>query len=441
MQVIIDPKEIRIPEPHSIKDPILRSYLNELVRSLDTLKRGSETDLFKTVVIIQSRFDFPELINSTSTLESDKLYLIDGEIDMEDISLIIPTGGASIAGLNGARDTSALKSSKASYTLFKTASGSFSGDLLMESLTLEITGAGSKVFDLDNNENQNAIDITGINFLLCTSLGELTAYRQLLLTSIGFILILDGITFNGNWSGGMAVDTAIAINFPVATLFKKGTALVISGSIRSNINFLSVETSSVLFDFEASNVASDGGLSLLDVRTNALDIMPNLPSSDVKARYRDCAGIRNTYVGGEYFIASATATTITSANTIVQMAGVTTYDDLQWFTGSANNEFIYDSTLDIEIEVTGNLSFSGIANNTIGLQIRRFDVSASAYVDIGSRFRGTINTAGSLENLTFFGRTAITENDRIEIWIENQGATQDITAVSGGFVGISERPS
>jgi hypothetical protein len=272
------------------------------------------------------------------TLDSTKLYMVDGTIDMGSQSIEVPAGGLSIAGLNGARDPFGLTSSANNYTMFTSPSGGYSGELVMESMTITTSGTGSKVFDLDNDGNSNAIDITGLNFVNCTSLGELTAYRQLLLNNIGFISISDGLTFSGAWTG-LAVTTSIAINFPAATLFKEGTSFTIN-NIRSDINFLSVNSSAVLFDFDEANITSKGGLSLNNVRTTATNALPNITGASSYARFRNCSGIENTYVGGQWSISSAAATVISTISVPVKIAGTTSYSDLQWFTQSTNNAFV-----------------------------------------------------------------------------------------------------
>ena len=389
---------------------------------------------FDNIVIVKSK-------NSLLNIDSNKLYLVDGVIDMESTSIEVPEGGISIAGLNGARNVSILMSSANNFTLFTSPSSGFSGNVVMESLTVTISGTNSKVYDLDNDGNSNGIDVTGVNYTNCTSLGELTAYRQLLFNGVGFIFINDGLTFSGTWSGGVAITTTIAIGFPAAALFKEGISLVFNGSIRSDINFLNVNSASVLFDFQPSNITNDAEFSLTGVRTIADNAIPNIPSSNVKARVRNCVGIRDTYVGGEFTVSTSTATTISTVNTLVKMAGTTTYSDMQWFSQTVDNSFVYDSDQEIEVDIQVSKSFSGTNNNVLGVQIRKWDDSESAYVNIGARFTATLNAAGRSENISCFARTVLNQNDRVEIWVENQTGTNNVTALTGGFVGIEERPS
>lgn len=391
-----------------------------------------ETNHFENIVIVKQASDL-------TNIDSTKTYLIDGTIDMSSTSIIVPPTGLNLAGLNGSRDVSKLFSSEDNYTMFTTEVGSYSGNVVLNTVTMEVTGTSSKVYDLDNAGNGNALDIVDVNYLSCTSLGELTAYRQLLMSDVGFLAVQDGLTFSGTWLGGMTIISSIAVNLPAVTLLKEGTSLSFLGSVRSDINFLSVDAASVLLDFSASDISLDGGVTLSNVRSGATDAAPNLLGSNVKARYRDCQGIKNTYVGGEFAVSSTAVTVIASSGVLVKMAGTTTYADLQWFSQTTNNAFVYDSTQQIEIQVEGALTFTNSSNKLIGIQVKLWDNSASAYVDVGSRFTATIGSGGRAENVTFFARTTIDKSDRVEIWLENQTDTSNITAEVGGFVGISER--
>lgn len=366
---------------------------------------------------------------------------MDGLIDVGSNSLEISSGGASIAALNGARDVAGLVSSANNHTMFVSPSGSYSGDVVIENITLTTSGTNSKIFDLDNDENGNALDILGINFLNCTSLGNLDNYRQLLFNNIGFIFIDDGLTFNGTWSGGVAVLSSIVIQFPAATLLKEGTGLVFQGSVRSDINFLSTNASSVLMDFQESNITPDGGLSLTNVRTTATNAMPNLPGSSVKARYSGCQGIRNTYIGGQYQITTEATTTISAVDTPVKVAGTTTYADLQHFESNGNNSIRYIADQSIEVALQGNISISGGSNDQINLFFRHWDDSASAYIDL-PKSAATLN-GGLLgtraEGITILGYTIMEENDRIEVWVENISDSSNVLALEGGLISVSER--
>ncbi len=376
-------------------------------------------------------------------LNSTKEYFIDGDIDMGSISIIFPQGGLMFKGLGFG--VSQFKSSESNYTLFID-DGVFSGDLFINGLDIEVTGTGSKVFDLDNAENSNAVEFINTNFTNCTSLGNLKDYRQLLTNNVAFIDIKDGLTFDGTWSGGAAILTTIMLNIGAGvTIFKQGDSLSFEGSFRSDLNALSISSTTVLFDFVADDFVQDGAFSLTNVRVNpASNAVPNISPADQKSRFRNCSGIDNTFVGAAYTLTTAVSTGTLVDGTLVKMPGATTYSDEFWFSNSVDNASIYDSTLPGEVEVNFNLSFTGTANKELAVQVRQFDSSASAYVNIGPEYKATTNggPAGTrAENVSGFAYATLNEDDRVEVWIKAVGSTNAITPSVGGSVIIKERAS
>lgn len=430
--------------------------LSGSVGRLDSVARilsGDETAVLRDGVLYRTpaaaSFDNTVVVKQASDLldiDSTKNYMIDGTVDMGDTPIVVPEGGISLSGLNGGRDTSILTSGVDNYTMFTSPDGGYSGNVVLESCTIDLTGTSSKVFDLDNQENSSALDIIEVNFGISPStttlsMGNLKDYRQLLMDGIGFIFIDDGLTFDGAWTG-IAVTTSIAVGFPAATLFKEGASFEVD-NIRSDINFLSVQSGSILFDFDEDNITSKGGFSLTNVRSGASDAVPNIAGSSSYARFRNCSGIRNTYVGGQWSISSEAATALSgvAVSTPLKIAGTTAYSDLQWFTQSTSNAFVYDGDQTIEIEVKGNLSFSGSNGDVINVYVRKWDASASAYVDLSETAGSTLNSAGRAEGVAFNAIGSLDNGDRVELWVENDSQARDVTALQNGYVILNERPS
>lgn len=379
-------------------------------------------------------------------LQAGITYFIDGTIDMEDTQIEVPSSGIRI--VSDSINSKGLFSSADNYTMFKTKAGDYAGNIELSAMFVAASGTNSKLFDLDNDGNFSACEFIDVNignfgYGDTTEIGSISDYRQFRAIGCGFINCDDGITFNGTMSGGIVVESSIALSLPAMTLLKEGTSLSIQGSFRSDINFLSTDAATVLCDFQESNIVQDGGFSLTNVRTDATDIVPNLSSTSVKSRFRNCNGIRNTYVGGQFIITTSATTTITAVNTPTKVAGTTTYSDLNWFTGANSNEFVYVSDQLIEVELKGLMTFTGGNNDQIELWFRKWDNSASAYVDL-PKTQATLN-GGLLgtraEGVGIFGYTELDENDRIEVWVQNISDNSNVTALQNGLVSIIERPS
>lgn len=378
----------------------------------------------------------------SGTLESDTFYLLDGVIDMGSTQITVPQGGLTIGGLD--LSLSALTTTALATTLFID-DGVFSGNLFMRDMFIEVSGVGSVVFDLDNAGNGSAFECTNFNFVNCLSLGTLDSYRQGLWDGFATIACVDGLTMEGTWSGGFAIITSIIVsagtNF-TGTLLKKGTSLVVNGSIRSDMNALQLHSTGEICDFSPANITNDGAFLMSGVRVNpASTAFPNMPSTSTKATFSNCSGTDNTYRGGEWVIGTAVATTISTVDTLVKLAGTTTYSSLSGFNGTVSNAFEYESTEPIDINVQGVLSFSGTNNNEMAVQIRQYDDSAAGLVEIGSEFKATLNAAGRVENVSFQATTTLNVDDRIEVWIKNLTGTANITCVIGGSVQISRLSS
>lgn len=377
-------------------------------------------------------------------LSSEKLYVIDGVVDVGSTSIVVPEGGLNLSGLGFG--ISKLLSTEDNFTLFVDDGVTYSGDLFLTELDITVSGTGSKVFELDNNENFNAVEWNTVNFINCTSLGSLTDYRQGLSRNVAWISCSDGLTMSGNWSGGWAAIDSIIIGAPMTTgvLFKAGAGLLIGGSFRSNVNILNLGTSGGIFcDFAPSNITSDAGFTLSSVRADpAANNLPNMPSTSVKALIRNSPGIGDTYPGATAAPEANSTVTISVVDTLYQLTGSMTLADSYWFSLANTNGVKLDSTNSLEVEVIGTLSFSGSNNNEMVVQLRQYDSSASAYINIGPEYRTTLNggpTGGRAENITFHALATLSTDDRVEVWIKNITGTGDITLIAGGQFRVLER--
>ena len=113
----------------------------------------------------------------SGTLDSTKEYFINGIIDMGSTQIVVPVGGLSLAGYN--LDISGLTSSASGYTMFVSESLAIgSGNVLGKDYFVSVTGTGSKVYELYDATGNSAFEFVRINYINCTSLGDLYDYRQ-----------------------------------------------------------------------------------------------------------------------------------------------------------------------------------------------------------------------------------------------------------------------
>lgn len=207
----------------------------------------------KNEIVIRSKVD---LVNKT--LDSNMNYIVDGVINLLPTDYIeVPVGGLSLSGYGF--DVSSLKATSNNSTIFKSPVGGC-GNLFLSNLSIEASGTGSKVFELTNagapTGGADAIELNVVNFDNCTSLGELTNFRQGLWNNIGIFGVKDGLTLSGVWSGGFRADLTIVRNFGIAatisTLFKAGTGLLFKSRFFTDLN-ADFKMSGSVSNFTSSN--------------------------------------------------------------------------------------------------------------------------------------------------------------------------------------------
>lgn len=405
-----------------------------IVKSLVT-ETSADSLFLQTEIIVQAASQL------SGTLRSDVVYVIDGNIDMGTTPINVPEGGLFMRGSD--YFVSSLYSTSNSYTMFQVDSGgAYSGNVKLAMLSMWASGTSSVLFDLDNDENSGAIEFQSCNIGdfagATTSIGEIANYRQFRTNDCGLFRVQDGLTFTGTWSGGFRINDTIALaQAASSTLFKVGAGLTFGGRCISDINAASVDPTTITFDFVASNFLLDGGFQLTGASfAPNSSISVTTDETEVQAFFRDCVEIRNTRPGYDMEFTTQ-ATTALAANTPAKAAGTTTTTNNTWFTQTGNNEVTYDSSLTKDFRAKVDVVIDGGANDQINVIVRRYDDSAASYEDIKTKSRNITNVIGAVD-VAIFSFTAIiddlSQNDRIEIWIENADDGTDADVVLGSEV-------
>lgn len=250
----------------------------------------------KTEVPIQSAIEL------SGTLRSDVVYKIDGLIDMGTVEMTAPAGGLFFTGTDYFK--SGLYSTADNYTMFKTASGVPTSNIRIQELNFWASGANSKILDLVGNgtgaiefNSCNLGDFTGQT----TEIGELDTFRQFRTNDSGFFRCADGLTFSGTWLGGFRIGDSIALStVGTMTLFKEGVSLLFEGRCISDINAVSLNDTTTVFDFREENFDIDEGFQLTSCAFNLnAPAVPNISSGSIKAYFKNNVGIKNTFPGGK----------------------------------------------------------------------------------------------------------------------------------------------
>lgn len=399
-----------------------------------------------SIVIVDEASDL------AGTLDSTKAYVLDGIIDMGTQSITVPTSGLTILGQSF--DISGLTSSENNYTLFVSESIAIgSGNLLMADINLSVTGTNSKVYELYDATGFNAIEMARINYTDCTSLGDLYDYRQGLESGSGRFGGTPNLTLHGLWRGGFRITTSIVRSLDAGmtgALFQSGTLFQMDSRFLSDIN-CDLPASVALHDFAPVDFPNPGTVQFTgceitrDGVYNADDanLTPNMDRGDLCAYWKRNNGLPNTFVGGTTSIISEETTTVLAGSTYYDLEGIFLGTGLQHFTASSDGKLTHDGNSPREFEVTANLVLESQQNNNLTVRFRKWDNSASAFVNIDytQQTRVVNNLQGSRDvaYFTILVGVIMDQNDYIQLQVRNNSGNSDVTAEASSYFRIQER--
>lgn len=368
------------------------------------------------------------------TLRSDVVYFIDGQIDLWSVEITVPEEWLFLRWLD--YFISGLYTTAPWHTMFKTAT--YSGNIKMSNLYFWSSGTGSKIFDLDNAWNSGAIEFQSVNLWdfggATTSLWEIANYRQIRTNDAWFFRIQDWLALSGTWAWGFRFSDTISLAWLAgSTLFKEWAGLTFAGRSISDINAGSLDPTITVFEFQESNFLTDGGFQLNGASFASQSAVPNISQWSTKALFKENVGIKNTNIGASMSWDTSPVVTFSAVNTPVKVWGTTITTNNDWFTQTANNTLTCNTPLTNNYNINLNVEIRGSAGNLATLYLRKWDDSAGSYVTIKSVQREIVNVIVSSDPAFFnFQETVeLSQNDRIEIWIENNTNTNSITFRAG----------
>tara|TARA_R110000772_G_scaffold247886_1_gene361826 strand:- start:335 stop:1813 length:1479 start_codon:yes stop_codon:yes gene_type:complete len=393
----------------------------------------SSLTLNNRVVVNQQNKDY----TIGGIINSSKEYFVDGIIDMGTTQITIPVTGITIKGysFNG----SALTSGENNYTMFVSETALIgSGDVLAADLYLTTSGTGSKVFDLYDSNGLHAFEFERVNFMNCSSLGDIHGYRQGLEIGTGRFGGSPSLTLHGNWIGGYRITTSIARSLESSMtepLFKAGTSFQMNNRFLTDIN-CDLPTLASFCDFSASDfpnpstVQIRGSIISRNGAYNSSDsnIFPNLSFSSLSSSFYNNTGINNTHEGAIITSTSEVETVITSIGVKVPVDGVFATSSLQHYDSPSSGELRHIGESPHEYLVTWDIVLVGLANNDYSVHIMR-SINGGAFSEVKKQTRVINNFSGNRDVAHFTGTTAINLglNDSIRIYVSNISSTANCT--------------
>lgn len=409
--------------------------------NINSIAEDIAARLGDNVVVVKDVSDF-------GVIDSTKEYFIDGVVDTGSVSINIPSTGISLRGYSTA--LSKLISTDPSYTMFTTPSAGGNGNLIGVDYSIEVSGAGSKVYDLVADSGNEAFELSRVNYNNCSSLGTINGYRQGLETATGRYGGTPELELAGTWAGGYFIDTSIVrgITDGAYSLFKAGPGFLMSSRFRSNQN-ADLNSSVSLFDFDSSNFVNASTVQLREClisRNGVFDasdttIIPNMEGSDLAAAWADNNGIENTFVGGELNISSEVTTVVSSSNTFYNLSGIYTASDMQHFDHPSNGQLRHLGQSPREYSVSGQLVISSGSNNEVDVKIVIYRSETTSFED-GRTIRRVINNLQGGRDVAYYSLSdniILNTNDYIKVQVSNVNDISDIVAEEDSFINIEAR--
>ena len=386
------------------------------------------------------------------TIDSTKEYFLDGIIDMGTTQITVPTTGMTIRGYSF--DLSGLTSSENNYTMFISESIAIgSGNVLGFDYYVSVTGTSSKVYELYDATGFNAFEFQRVNYIDCTSLGDIYDYRQGLETGTGRFGGSPSLTLHGLWRGGYRITTSIVRSLAgtmTEPLFKEGLLFQMNSRFLTDIN-CDLPTLAPLLDFQALNFPNSSTLQLKgceitrdgSYQAGDTNITPNINKRELPCYWKGNNGLPNTFVGGTTQVTSEELTVVSSGSTYYNIEGIFTGNGLEHFEASADGKLTHLGVNPREFEVTASITLESTQNNELTIRFRKWDDSLSSFInlDYTAQTRPVNNLQGG-RDVAFFtiaNGVILDQNDYIQLQVRNNSGNQNVTMESGSFFRLQER--
>ena len=270
-----------------------------------------------------------------------------------------------------------------------------------------------------------ALDWTGVNFTNIPNVGIIDTADNFIFTK-GTFLGSEGLVLDGT-IGTFSISDSLLRGSGAA-----GALVTVAATATITRRFRIIYTSVIAFgsttglDISASAVIPDESFILDTVNfSGGSTYLPGVSTASNTSNFSGCKGIVNTSVNGQiYMSGNTTATTVSATNVFYKVAGTTTASADNAKYTSTDNRLTNAAAVERKYLIQCNLSFSAGSNNVC--EFGFFDSKLGA-VRAPSRTKGTANSSGRLENLSFNCVVQHSLGDYLEIHGANTSSAVNIT--------------
>lgn len=376
------------------------------------------------VVYVNSSSDLPAASGGARALVAGTAYVIGADITIAET--LTPAAGCAVVGntVFGAK----LKTTSASGLFV-------GGDASFQASNINVAAPNGPIFDI--TDSTPGTSIVSLNNFSCTeyqSIGSFTSCFGVQIVGGSFLDTTnstDGITFSGatGWQVisvrqvvastasatyvGIDMDTAVAASIEVtdySIIGVSGTIALKGAASNANVTSGSVAT--------VSGCTLNGG---------GATPLSGITRDDYRWDFTGNAGVANTRPDALLSMqANATATTISAANTPVLVAGTWVDEGSSHFTSTTAGRSTYNAERDFTTPVTARLSIEPSAgtNKTLSAYVA---VNGTVIADSKSTIQAD---AGSPQNISVVWQYNFSQNDYLEVFVENNTDTTNILVSS-----------
>lgn len=365
------------------------------------------------IVFVSNKSDFPTAVGGVITLEDNKTYYLNGDIDL--------TGDRIVTGQNNTLAGGSSENTSIVSTGLDSGTALLTSEWTIICRFFTITHGTAVNLDATANANQ-ALDWLAFNFTNCANVGTIAGYNNAVF-NVCAILNSSNLTFDGTIGSIVFSDSLIQ---PASG----GTGLILPSTLTLTRR-LRVTNSAVVSIPGTTGINVDASATI-PVEGYILDTVnfagggtytSGVLFDDDKSNWSNCRGVINSAnIAHMTMTGNATATVIAATNTPVKVAGTTTIQPITQRFTHTSNRLTSDGAIVRAYKVTAVLSFTSGTNNVIGSYI-----ALNGTVVDNSETYTTANASGRSENTVVQTVVELNETDYIEVFVENASAIANIT--------------
>ena len=377
---------------------------------LDALEAGPDGFVF-----VDNINDLPTPLAGVITLSAETTYFFTKDIDLVGNRLV------------GGSDTVLLGGSSENATITSTGLG-----VGVPLFTTEWTAPIRHITfgNVDTAININgvtnapvALDWTGVNFLNVPNIGTIYTCDNWIYSK-GAFLNSKGLLFGGD-VGTIGIDNSIFVgDGSVGDIINIDSSVIVSRRFRMIYSSVVAFGSTVGLNVSTGATIPTEGYVLDTINfsgggtyTDGIDYLDN------RVRWSNSKGITNTSEIGNYYMNNnATVTTISAVEVPVKISGTTTSNTINQKFTHTDNRLEYTGGLDRDFQVSATMSFTTGNNKVVGMYVAK-----NGSIIPSSEMYATSSASGRAESIHIQTILNMTAGDYIELWIENDTDSTNIT--------------